>query len=295
AIFVVLYFLASAIEYLYNKKKNFKDVLLLTRNFLFSSLLAGGISSIIWLPSVLSYSGSSKVSFDLSELVNMNANFTLTEFLSKFIVGSTNKNQIIRGLPNVYIASTLLILGVLFFLNSKVNIGEKIKYGLLITTMYISFKYAGINIIWHGFSAPNWFPYRNSFVFIFLIVSIAGIQLENFSASFLKMLIILVISIFSFIDIKNLEFDYISEESIKITFIITMIAIILITLVINKRIKVHYILLSILILTVFEVERNTYLTLEENHYHDENKYQNFVLETMPVMDEYKPKDDEFYR
>src|SRR5699024_12405297 len=115
AIFVVLYFLASAIEYLYSKKKNFKDVLLLTRKFLFSSLLAGGISSIIWIPSVLSYSGSSKISFDLSELVNMNANFTLTEFLSKFIVGSTNKNQIIRGLPNVYIASNLLILCVLFF------------------------------------------------------------------------------------------------------------------------------------------------------------------------------------
>src|SRR5699024_5717192 len=141
----------------------------------------------------------------------------------------------------------------------------------------------------------NWFPYRNSFIFIFLIVSIAGIQLEKFSASFLKMLIILVISIFSFIDVKNLEFDYISEESIKITFITTIVAIILITLSINKRIKVNYILLSILTLTVFEVERNTYLTLEENHYHDENKYQNFVLETMPVVDEYKPKDDEFYR
>src|SRR5699024_2289698 len=144
-------------------------------NFIISSLLAGGISSVIWLPAVLSYSGSSKIAFDINELMDMDTNFTLTEFLSKFVIGSTSFKQIIDGLTNVYLPSTLLVLGVLFFLNFKVNTGEKIKYGLLVFSMYTSFKYIGLNKIWHGFNAPNWFPYRNSFILIFLIVSIAAI------------------------------------------------------------------------------------------------------------------------
>lgn len=235
------------------------------------------------------------MSFDFSELIDMHANFTITEFLSKLVVGSTNRSQIISGLPNIYITSSLIILGILFFMNSTLNTGVKIKYGLLISIMYISFKYVGLNIIWHGFSEPNWFPYRNSFIFIFLIVSIAGIQLKNFSISFSKMAFILVISIFAYIDVKNSEFDYIPEENIKITFIAILIAITLLSLAINKRIKLQYVLGSILILTVFEVESNSYLTLEENNYYDANEYNNFVLETEPIMNEYKPKDNEFYR
>ena len=27
-----------------------------------------------------------------------------------------------------------------------------------------------LNLVWHGFSEPNWFPYRYSFIFSFLIL-----------------------------------------------------------------------------------------------------------------------------
>src|SRR5699024_6243811 len=247
--------------------------------FTFSSLLAGGISSIVWLPSVLSYSGSSKVAFDIKELMDMNSNFTLTEFLSKFIIGATNRGQIVEGLPNIYIPTSLVILGLLFLMNSKINVGVKIKYTLLIFTMYFSFKYVGLNKIWHGFTNPTWFPYRNSFIFIFLIVSIAGIQFKKMYITFPKLIFILVISILVFINVNSSGFDYIHKENIRMSFFITIVTVILLALIINKKEKKHFVFLSLLGLIFIETNYNSYLTLEENSYYNANEYTNFVRKT----------------
>jgi len=295
AIFVVFYFIASAIEFLYNKKGRFKDTWVLFIEFTFSSLLAGGISSIVWLPSVLSYSGSSKVAFDIKELMDMNSNFTLTEFLSKFIIGATNRGQIVEGLPNIYIPTSLVILGLLFLMNSKINVGVKIKYTLLIFTMYFSFKYVGLNKIWHGFTNPTWFPYRNSFIFIFLIVSIAGIQFKKMYITFPKLIFILVISILVFINVNSSGFDYIHKENIRMSFFITIVTVILLALIINKKEKKHFVFLSLLGLIFIETNYNSYLTLEENSYYNANEYTNFVRKTAPTIDKYNPDGHEFYR
>jgi uncharacterized membrane protein YfhO len=43
----------------------------------------------------------------------------------------------------------------------------------LLLIMILSFNINVLNFIWHGFHFPNQLPYRNSFVYIFLILSMA--------------------------------------------------------------------------------------------------------------------------
>lgn len=40
----------------------------------------------------------------------------------------------------------------------------------LLTILLASFYLKGLNMIWHGFNEPTWFPFRFSFLFSFLLI-----------------------------------------------------------------------------------------------------------------------------
>jgi len=294
-LFSVLYFLASSISQLFSNNKEIKSVGLLTIKFLIASLLAGGISSIIWLPSILSYSGSSKVAFDISDILDTNPNFSLLDFLSKFIIGATNTDQIVSGLPNIFIPVSLLIIGLLFFMNSKISNSSKLKYGLLIAIMYISFNLVGINKIWHGFSEPTWFPYRNSFIFIFLLISIVAIQIKKFSAKSYQLVLITLLGVFTILNVNKNEYSHLTSENIKLTLIILLFSIFLISFTLNKKINKKYIFIPLLALTMFETSLNSFTILGDLYYYEADYYENFVENSKPTIDKYKSANNEFYR
>jgi uncharacterized membrane protein YfhO len=65
------------------------------------------------------------------------------------------------------------VLLILYFLNGKIQSKEKwLTFGLL-AVFFISFQNQSLNMIWHGFSEPNWWPFRNAFIFSFLLISIS--------------------------------------------------------------------------------------------------------------------------
>lgn len=104
--------------------------------------------------------------------------FTLTEFLAKLFPLSYD-TVYPSGLPMIYCGTLTLLLVPLYFLNSKIELKEKIGAGLLTLALIICMWIAPIDMAWHGFQVPNWLPFRYSFCFSAVLLVMAARTYEN--------------------------------------------------------------------------------------------------------------------
>src|SRR5699024_143709 len=255
-IFSVIYFVATNLGSLLDSNFKMKNYLKRVLDFMLGSLLAGGISSIIWLPALASYSGSSKVEFTLNEIITKETTFSLTDLMSKFIIGSTNSQQIRNGLPNIFITISLLTLGLLFFMNKKISKGTKVKYSSMILVMLCSFYYLGLNRIWHGFSDPTWFPYRNSFIFIFILLILIGEQVKYMEVTIPNIIIVGLLGGLGIWYIYQQDYSYISNTNLLLTSLILITVIILLILLSLKYMTINLFFTILLLITLGEISYN---------------------------------------
>ena len=75
------------------------------------------------------------------------------------------------GFPNLYTGIFVLLLIPIALLNNKVKLRDRVLGLLTITLMVLSFSSNILNFIWHGFHYPNQLPYRNSFIYIFILLT----------------------------------------------------------------------------------------------------------------------------
>jgi uncharacterized membrane protein YfhO len=83
------------------------------------------------------------------------------------------------GMPNMYCGVLTILLIPMYFLAKAVPLKQKFWNMGLILVMILSFNTNILNFIWHGMHFPNQLPYRYSFVYIFLILSIAYPALQS--------------------------------------------------------------------------------------------------------------------
>ncbi|MDL2233030.1 YfhO family protein [Ruminococcaceae bacterium OttesenSCG-928-L11] len=69
------------------------------------------------------------------------------------------------ALPNLYCSLPGVFLGVLFFLRRSIPRKEKLLCGGMLAGLWLSFSWEPLNLAWHAFEDPTWFPARYSFVF----------------------------------------------------------------------------------------------------------------------------------
>lgn len=139
--------------------------------FLAGSLLAAGIAAIVLIP-VVKQLGSGPKYLDPSRMTGAD-NFSLFDIFSKNISGAYDSNEYKHGIPTIYSGAIVTAFLALFFRNR--NIGQKEKWltaGLL-GIFLMSFQINSLNLVWHGFSEPNWWPFRNAFIFSFFMILIA--------------------------------------------------------------------------------------------------------------------------
>ncbi|MGX8691988.1 MAG: YfhO family protein, partial [Eubacteriales bacterium] len=75
-------------------------------------------------------------------------------------------------LPNVFCGVGTLMLVILYFYVKSVPLKEKVASILLIAVLAVSFNFNSLNYIWHGFHFPNDLPYRQSFVYVFFLLTL---------------------------------------------------------------------------------------------------------------------------
>lgn len=77
------------------------------------------------------------------------------------------------GLPNIYCGVLCVMLGVLFILCKKIPAKKRILNCCILGFLILSFNWKQLDFIWHGNHFPNELPYRYSFAFSFVLVTMA--------------------------------------------------------------------------------------------------------------------------
>ena len=87
----------------------------------------------------------------------------------------------------------------------------------MILVMLCSFYYLGLNRIWHGFSDPTWFPYRNSFIFIFILLILIGEQVKYMEVTIPNIIIVGLLGGLGIWYIYQQDYSYISNTNLLLT------------------------------------------------------------------------------
>lgn len=140
-------------------------------SFAASSLCAGLLCGIVLVPWMMNIKASKGIgerfAFTFESL------FPLKEAAQQFWPGNFVWENVQDGLPLLYCGLTAVILALCFFVCRNVKWKEKLLWGGMLAVLMACFMTEGLNLIWHGFAKPVWFPYRNSFLFDFVVLTLA--------------------------------------------------------------------------------------------------------------------------
>lgn len=75
--------------------------------------------------------------------------------------------------PFVFCGSIVLIWAVAYFFQKSIPARERLAGGALLAALTASLLLAPLDKVWHLFQRPNWFPFRYSFLFSFVLVYLA--------------------------------------------------------------------------------------------------------------------------
>lgn len=173
-IYLVLYFLLVLLPE--NEHK-----VLSCKKFALYSLLAGGISAVLLFPelaalSLSEFSGSSfpKESSSYFALLDVFARHSMDVAVE---IG-------LDHWPNIYAGVCVFVLIPLYVISRTIPSREKMGNLILLSFFIISFSSNALSFLWHGFNFPNSLPSRQSYLYIFLLLTVCAktfFHLKEFS------------------------------------------------------------------------------------------------------------------
>lgn len=133
------------------------------------SLLAGGIASVLLLPEIaaLRFTEFSDISFPSK----VKTYFSVIDMLARHCFNVTVETGLDHW-PNIYCGVAVFILLPLYVMQKKIPIREKAPKLILLAFMLISYSTNVLNFIWHGLNYPDSLPARQSFLYIFLLLTL---------------------------------------------------------------------------------------------------------------------------
>ncbi|MBD5534290.1 MAG: YfhO family protein [Lachnospiraceae bacterium] len=163
-IFLVLYFLLQ----LFTNGLTFRRKLQAVLRFGLFSLLAGGMAGVLLFP-VMSAMHVTEF-HDISFPKKLKVYFNLLEVLARHVAMLPTE----RGLdhwPNIYCGVLAFVLVPVYFLHKKIPLKQRIGRFLLLAVMIFGFSVNMADFVWHGLNYPDSLPARQSFLYIFVILS----------------------------------------------------------------------------------------------------------------------------
>ena len=135
-------------------------------SYFVTSLLAGGASMVVVLPSVIDLKTNGETLSPINQLITPDVGGW--DLIVKQFVGSYDTAKF-ESAPFIFAGVLPLLLGLFFFFSPQISnrkkIGNASLAGLLILSVYIY----PLNLFWHGFHFPNMLLFRFSFLLSFLI------------------------------------------------------------------------------------------------------------------------------
>lgn len=179
-IFCVLYFFLLIFSQDVSKNKDEKQdepIFPVMLKFGTASLFAGLVSAVVIIPVLYSLgSTAAKSDFNTTDFF-----FNLFDFLS-YHTDSLTMGTVERTTDTApYLMSSMLtmILFPLFFTSKKIKPNEKVATAIVTVLFFLSMQIPKLNYFWHGLNVPASLPYRFSFLYLFLIITVAFKTLLN--------------------------------------------------------------------------------------------------------------------
>ena len=150
-------------------------------DFTVYSLLSGGMASIVLLPAALALRATRFDQADFPSKVKIY--FNLFSVIARHCINVATE---IRNdhWPNIYCGVAVFLLLPLYFICRRIRWQEKLPKLFLLLFFYLSFSVNILEFLWHGLNFPDSLPARQSFLYIFLVLTMcfeAFLQLRTIS------------------------------------------------------------------------------------------------------------------
>ncbi|MDE6626272.1 MAG: YfhO family protein [Lachnospiraceae bacterium] len=139
--------------------------------FAVASLTAAMLGAVVLIPAYLGIMTTASAEFGLPEW-KFYGSFADT-LRSQLFCSEVMTNQVGDGGTNLYCGIFTVLLAFMFFFVWDVALAKKIKYGILLVLLVVSFNNQLLNYIWHGFHNQYGIPNRFAFLYIFILLIMA--------------------------------------------------------------------------------------------------------------------------
>ncbi len=202
--------------------------------------IAGAISAFALLPTYYALKTCSATSGTFPD--SFETYFTFFDFLSNHFgdVEPTIRSSGDIVLPNIFCGVGTVMLAILYFYVKSVPLKEKVASILLIVALAVSFNINSLNYIWHGFHFPNDLPYRQSFVYVFFLLTLAFRTITKLPELKAKDFLTLGILTGTFLLIaEKVGVQNFREGTVLINLAFIALYVVLLTLIVNKTMRLR--------------------------------------------------------
>ena len=180
-LFLVLYFLLRLVC----GRMSLRHMARAAARFALFSLLAGGMAAVLLIPEY--------AALHLTDFSEFNFPDTLTFYFSflDMIARHSMNVAVETGLdhwPNLYCGVAVFLLVPLYAANPRISLREKAANLGLLAFLLLSFSANMLNFIWHGMNYPDSLPCRQSFLYIFLLLTLCARAVLSIRSCSLKAL-----------------------------------------------------------------------------------------------------------
>lgn len=260
--------------------------------YLLSSLIAAGISCIVLLPTIYALL-QSKGTYTNNHILSR-FEYNPLKLLGKLVPGSFNFNQMPSGQANIYVGMLMMFGLVLYFLNQKINLGQRIIAFVITLFLILSFCYEPLDLLWHIGQFPVWYPSRFSFIFCFWVILLAATCLQrNFQPSKWELAILLIITIAVFTYVETLTVSYINNNQKLIGLGLAIVSIIFLGIPHSASPVMNDLLL--VLIAVCDVSTSAYTALNQISYVSQSEFGEYTTALNSATSKVKRSNSDFYR
>jgi len=204
--------------------------------FATAALTAAGLMACVLIPVYQVLKSSSATSNEFPE--QFKSYFSFYDFFANHLANLTTtiRSSGDHVLPNVYCGIFTLLLAPLYFFTRSISKKEKFATLALLTLLLLSFNVNYLNFIWHGFHYPNDLPYRQSFIYSFILLVIAYktfIRAKEFSTRHFAAVgtgLLLFVMLVQEMTSKN-----VSASTVTLTIILIVLYVCIISIFLDKK------------------------------------------------------------
>ena len=164
--------------------------------------------------------------------------FSIFDFLANHIASlePTIRSSGDTVLPNIYCGTLTILLLPIYIFSDKISSKEKIASTVFLILMFFSFNINYLNFVWHGFHFPNDLPYRQSFMYSFILVVLAFKAIKYIEFSDRKIIIASGVSLTAFIVlVQEITSKNVNDTSIYLTLAFIFLFTIILGLLQSKK------------------------------------------------------------